>query len=99
EPEVVLVCGNAKQIMLLTEAAQAAGAGTEAPLMGRPTCAAVPTVLRTQRGAASLGCIGNRVYTEMADDELYLALPGGQVGPVGEKLATIVNANRELEDY
>ena len=99
EPEVVLVCGNAKQIMLLTEAAQAAGAGAEAPLMRRPTCAAVPTVLQTGRGAASLGCIGNRVYTEMADDELYFALPGGQLGRVVEKLAAIVRANRELEKY
>jgi uncharacterized protein (DUF169 family) len=99
EPEVVLVCGNAKQIMLLAESAQAAGVGTEAPLMGRPTCAAIPTVLQTQRGAASLGCIGNRVYTEMADDELYFALPGGQLGRVVEKLAAIVNANRELEKY
>jgi uncharacterized protein (DUF169 family) len=99
EPQVVLVCGNAKQIMLLTEAAQAAGAGAEAPLMGRPTCAAVPTVLQTQRGAASLGCIGNRVYTEMADDELYFALPGSQLGRVVEKLAAIVHANRELEKY
>jgi uncharacterized protein (DUF169 family) len=99
EPEVVLVCGNAKQIMLLTEAAQAAGAGTEATLMGRPTCAAVPTVLQTQHSAASLGCIGNRVYTEMGDDELYFALPGSQLGRVVEKLAAIVNANRELEKY
>ena len=99
EPEIILVCGNAKQIMLLTEAAQAAGVGAEAPLMGRPTCAAIPTVLQTHRSAASLGCTGNRVYTEMADDELYLALPGGQLGPVVEKLAGIVHANRELEKY
>jgi uncharacterized protein (DUF169 family) len=99
EPEVVLVCGNAKQIMLLVEAAQATGAGSEAPLMGRPTCAAIPEVLQTQRSAASLGCIGNRVYTEMADHELYFALPGGQLGRVVEKLAVIVNANRELEKY
>ena len=99
EPEVVLVCGNPKQIMLLTEAAQAAGVGAESPLMGRPTCAAIPAVLQNQRSAASLGCIGNRVYTEMADDELYFALPGGQLGRVVEKLAAIVNANRELEKY
>jgi uncharacterized protein (DUF169 family) len=85
--------------MLLTEAAQAAGAGAETPLMGRPTCAAILTVLQTQRSAASLGCIGNRVYTEMADDERYFALPGGQLGRVVEKLAAIVNANRELEKY
>jgi uncharacterized protein (DUF169 family) len=99
EPEVVLVCGNAKQIMLLAESAQAAGAGAEGPLMGRPTCAAIPTVLQTQRSAASLGCIGNWVYTELADDDLYFALPGGQLGRVVEKLAAIVNANRELEKY
>jgi uncharacterized protein (DUF169 family) len=99
EPDIILLCGNAKQIMLLTEAAQAAGAGTEAPLTGRPTCAAIPTVLQTQRSAASLGCIGNRVYTELADDELYFALPGGQLGQVVEKLKAIVNANRELERY
>jgi uncharacterized protein (DUF169 family) len=99
EPEVVLVCGNAKQIMLLSEAAQAAGAGAKAPLMGRPTCAAIPTVLQSGRSAASLGCIGNRVYTEMADDELYFALPGDQLERVVEKLAVIINANRELEKH
>jgi uncharacterized protein (DUF169 family) len=99
EPDVVLVCGNAKQMMLLAEATQAAGVGAESPLMGRPTCAAVPEVLRSGHSAASLGCIGNRVYTGLTDDELYFALPGKQLGTVVEKLATIVHANRELESY
>jgi uncharacterized protein (DUF169 family) len=97
--DVVLVCGNAKQMMLLTEAAQAAGVGVVPGLMGRPTCAAVPAVLGSQGSVASLGCIGNRVYTELADYDLYFALPGKQVGAVVEKLAVIVNANRELEKY
>jgi hypothetical protein len=35
----------------------------------------------------------------MADDELYFALPGGQLSRVVEKLAAIVQANRELEKY
>jgi uncharacterized protein (DUF169 family) len=99
EPDVVLVRGNAKQVMLLAEAAQAAGVGADSGLMGRPTCAAIPEVLRTRRSAASVGCIGNRVYTGLADDELYFALPGKQVGAVLEKLAVIVQANRELESY
>lgn len=99
EPDVVLVRGNAKQVMLLAEAAQAAGVGPESALMGRPTCAAVPEVLRTGRSAASLGCIGNRVYTGLADDELYFALSGRQLDLVSEKLATIVRANQELENY
>jgi uncharacterized protein (DUF169 family) len=99
EPDVVLVRGNAKQVMLLAEAAQGAGVGAESGLMGRPTCAAVPEVLRSRRAVASLGCIGNRVYTGLADDELYFALPGARLGAVVEKLATLVEANRELESY
>jgi uncharacterized protein (DUF169 family) len=99
EPDVVLVRGNAKQVMLLAEAAQAAGAGPESGLMGRPTCAAIPEVLCTGHAAASLGCIGNRVYTGLADDELYFVLPGGQLASIVEKVATLVLANQELENY
>jgi uncharacterized protein (DUF169 family) len=99
EPDVVLVRGNARQVMLLAEAARAAGIGPEAGLMGRPTCAAIPEVLRTGRAVASLGCIGNRVYTGLADGELYFALPGKHIGAVLDQLATIVNANGQLEAY
>jgi uncharacterized protein (DUF169 family) len=55
--------------------------------------------MRTGHGIASLGCVGNRVYTELPDDELYFVLPGKQVSAVAEKLAAIVHANRELEKY
>ena len=68
-------------------------------LLGRPTCAFVPEVLRTGQGVASLGCIGNRVYTELADDEMYFALPGSVLGAVVAKLPAIVAANAELERY
>ena len=98
-PDVVMIRGNARQMMLLSEAAQAAGIGSDAGLMGRPTCAMIPQVLQSTKSAASLGCIGNRVYNQLGDDEFYFALPGKQVGPVVEKLSTIVNANRELEKY
>jgi uncharacterized protein (DUF169 family) len=97
-PDVILVRGNARQLMLLQEAAQAAGV-TTAPLMGRPTCAAVPLAMQAQQGVSSLGCIGNRVYTDLADDDFYYALPGKHAAAVADKLVTIVNANRELEKY
>jgi uncharacterized protein (DUF169 family) len=93
EPDVVVIAGNARQVMLLAEAAGAAG------LMGRPTCAALPQAMKTGQGVASLGCVGNRVYTGLADDELYFVLPGSQVKAVTEKLATTVHANSELEKY
>ena len=99
EPDVVLVCGNGRQMMLLAEAAQAVGVGAPPGMMGRPTCAALPEVMRSGRSVTSLGCIGNRIYTGLPDDEFYFALPGKQVGAVVEKLAGIVNANRELERY
>jgi uncharacterized protein (DUF169 family) len=84
--------------MLLAEAAHAAGVGAE-PQMGRPTCAAIPAAVQSGHSVASLGCIGNRVYTELADDQLYMALPGRQVSAVTEKLAAIVHANAVLERY
>jgi uncharacterized protein (DUF169 family) len=97
-PDVVIVRGNARQVMLLAESARAAGVGG-AGTMGRPTCAALPEAVRTGRSVASLGCIGNRVYTELGDDELYSVMPGNQVGAVVAQLVNIVHANSELEKY
>src|SRR5438309_10206287 len=48
-PDVVLVRGNPRQLMLLAEAAQSAGAAGTTPAMGRPTCAAVPEATNTCR--------------------------------------------------
>ena len=99
EPDVVLIVGNAKQMMLLAEAAHAAGITTEPSVVGRPTCAAIPAVNQSGQSAANLGCIGNRVYTGLSDDELYFVIAGSQLASVVEKLATIANANRELENF
>jgi uncharacterized protein (DUF169 family) len=98
EPDVVILSGNARQVMLLSEAAHALGSGSDG-LMGRPTCAAVPEAMRTGQGVGSLSCIGNRVYTDQPDEEMYFVLPGRLVEAVTEKLATIVHANEELRKY
>jgi uncharacterized protein (DUF169 family) len=55
--------------------------------------------MQTGQCVASLGCIGNRVYTGLGDEELYFAVPGKHIGAVAGKLETIVNANRELKNY
>jgi uncharacterized protein (DUF169 family) len=99
EPDVVLVSGNAKQMMLLAEAAHAAGVSCDTSMVGRPTCAAIPAVFASGRTATNLGCIGNRIYTELADDELYFVFSGGQLEALVDKLAAIVHANRELEAF
>jgi uncharacterized protein (DUF169 family) len=98
-PDVVLVRGNAQQLMLLAEAAQAAGVAGAGPALGRPTCAVLPEAINSARTAASFGCIGNRVYTGADDTEAYFAIPGQQLGVVEENLAVIVRANQELEKF
>jgi uncharacterized protein (DUF169 family) len=98
-PDVVLVRGNARQLMLLAEAAQAAGVAGAGPTMGRPTCSVVPEAINAGRTSASFGCVGNRVYTGASDDEAYFAVPGSQLRQVEDRLAVIVDANRELERF
>jgi uncharacterized protein (DUF169 family) len=99
EPDVVIVRGSARQIMLVAEAARAAGLGADGAALGRPACAMIPEALNAARGNTSLGCIGNRVYTGLGDAELYFTIPGARVGEVADRLETILHANAELERY
>src|SRR5262249_53458500 len=99
DPDVVLVRGNARQIMLVAEAARAAGVGHDGPTLGRPACSMIPEAMRAARGNTSLGCIGNRVYTGLGDSDLYFTIPGAALPRVVDGLATIAHANRELAHY
>ena len=98
-PDLVLVRGNARQLMLLAEAAQSAGVSGSTPAMGRPTCAIVPEALNAQKTSASFGCIGNRVYTGLDDNEAYFAIPGAALPAVEERLRVMIRANGELEKF
>jgi len=99
DPEVVLVRGTAKQLMLIAEASQAIGIASGGATMGRPTCAILPESLQSGRATASFGCIGNRVYTGLGDDEGYYAIPGEKIAEVVAKLGTIIEANRQLHGF
>lgn len=99
DPDVVIVRGNGRQIMLVAEAAKAANIEHDAVAMGRPTCAMIPAAMQSGNGTSSLGCVGNRVYTGLGDDELYFTIPGSRVADVVDKLEVICNANRELESF
>ncbi len=98
-PDVVLLHGTPRQMMLVAEAAGARGLTSPFPIMGRPACSVIPAAINTGKTAASLGCIGNRVYTGLADGELYFAVPGEVLGDLIASLAEIANANRELEKF
>jgi uncharacterized protein (DUF169 family) len=61
-PSVVLFVCRTASGMLLNESAIRAGAGSPLPLLGRPTCMALPAAM-LYGTVSSRGCIGNRVYT------------------------------------
>jgi uncharacterized protein (DUF169 family) len=98
-PDLVLVRGTARQLMLLAEAAQAAGVAGTGATMGRPTCAVIPEAINSAHTAASFGCVGNRVYTGADETDAYFAIPGARLAAVEQKLSTIVHANQELEKF
>ena len=98
DPDVVLVAGRPGKVMLLQEAALRAGVAAATPLLARPTCMALPAA-HASGVLASTGCIGNRVYTDLGDDELYVAVPGRVLESVVKELATIIAANATLADY
>ncbi|HVP47024.1 MAG TPA: DUF169 domain-containing protein [Bryobacteraceae bacterium] len=98
DPDVVLFSGRPASVMLLEEAARRAGVAAQLPMLGRPTCMAVPAAL-AQGTLASAGCIGNRTYTELGDDELYVAVPGKDLERIAGEVETIVGANQKLAEY
>ncbi len=98
-PDVVIVRGTPRQLMIAAEAARAAGVFDASSIMGRPACAMIPRALASGLGVASFACIGNRVYTGLGDDDLYVAIPGRALDATLAQLETIVRANVELEAF
>jgi uncharacterized protein (DUF169 family) len=96
-PDVVILAGNARAAMLLGEASNASGKSSGMTLP-RPTCMAIPAA--AGKGTTlSLACIGNRVYTEVSDDDIYAFVRGADLEAVVKALGTIVEANQQLTQY
>jgi uncharacterized protein (DUF169 family) len=98
EPDVVLFACKPSAAMLLNEAAGRAGVGSGMPALGRPTCMALPATM-AHGSILSLGCMGNRVYTGLGEDQLYLVLRGKDLAAVADALGVIVGANSALQQY
>jgi uncharacterized protein (DUF169 family) len=98
DPHVVIFAGRPARLTLLSEAALRAGVSANAPLLPRPTCMALPAAL-AQGLVTSSGCIGNRVYTDLGEDELYAVVAGRDLSRVVDELETIASANAQLAEY
>ena len=97
-PDVIIAAGRPSSLMRLQEAAASAGVASALPLLGRPTCMALPAAM-AHGSVMSSGCIGNRVYTDLADDELYVMIPGVRIAEIVRQLAIIHAANDTLRGY
>ncbi len=101
EPDVVVVWVTPYQAMLLQEAtkatAWAANSGT--PTFGRPACAAIPAALQRGTTVLSLGCIGMRTFTEIAQDRLLAVLPRQALAELTESLQQTSTANQQMSQF
>jgi uncharacterized protein (DUF169 family) len=96
-PDVIIVAGNARAAMLLGEASGSAGKSSGMTLP-RPTCMAIPAAYG-KGTTLSLACIGNRVYTEVSDNEIYAFIRGSDLEAVVGALGKIIEANQQLTSY
>jgi uncharacterized protein (DUF169 family) len=97
-PSVVIFACKSSASMLLNEASNRAGASSSLPLLGRPSCMALPAAL-AHGTVSSLGCIGNRVYTGLGANEMYVVVPGAKLEAVSDALGIIATANTTLEEF
>lgn len=98
DPDVVLFWGPPGRVMLLQEAAHRSNVAAELHTLGRPTCMAVAAAI-AHGVVATTGCIGNRVYTELDETDLYVAVPGRELLKVAAEIGTVTMANDTLLLY
>jgi uncharacterized protein (DUF169 family) len=97
-PSAVIVSGKPARVMLIAEAAARAGEMSNLPMLGRPTCMAIPAAA-ANGAVASAGCMGNRVYTSIGEDDFYIMLRGPGLERVADELPGIEAANQTLREY
>ena len=88
--DLVLIAAKPSAAMLIYETAVRSGAGaTLTNALGRPACAVVPLTAKTGFATLSLGCMGNRTFTGLPDEELYVCIPSAHWPKMVSKLTEI----------
>jgi uncharacterized protein (DUF169 family) len=100
KPDVVLLAVTPAQSTLVFEAALKAGiARGSANATSRPSCAILPASARTEVVAISFGCRGNRTFTTVGDDEMYVAIPGARWDDFVDRLIEVQRSNLTMGNY
>jgi uncharacterized protein (DUF169 family) len=98
DADLVVFVTRPMQAMVLQEAATRLGIGLQHSALGRPTCMSLPSVL-AQEMATSAGCLGNRIYSGLGEDELYVIVPGKILGRIAASVNGIAEANLKIAEY
>jgi uncharacterized protein (DUF169 family) len=99
--DVVLLAVTPAQSTLVFEAALKAGIarGGFAGATSRPSCAILPASAQTEVVAFSFGCKGNRTFTTVGDDEMYVAIPGARWDEFIDRLIEVQRSNLTMGNY
>jgi uncharacterized protein (DUF169 family) len=99
-PDAVVLWLSPRQAMLFNEASGSASWAMPSSRVGsRPACAAIPLALQEQRPTLSLGCIGMRTFTEVADDRMLAVIPGDKLDAFPDQLRVLAEANSMMLSY
>jgi uncharacterized protein (DUF169 family) len=100
-PDIVLCWLTPFQAMIWNEAAGVADWSGHSPgtTLGRPACAALPASLEKEGPVISLGCIGMRTFTEIANDLMLAVLPGAKLEEFTEKLLSLRGINDSMASF
>ena len=98
--DVVLLALTPAQSTLVFEAALKAGiAQGTAGASSRPSCAILPASAQTELVSISFGCRGNRTFTTVGDDEMYVAIPGARWDDFVDRLIEVQRSNLTMGNY
>lgn len=98
--DVVLMAATPVQLTLVYEAALKAGISKgAAEATSRPSCAILPASAKTEIIALSFGCRGNRAYTKLGDDEMYVSVPGSKWDEFVDRLIEVQRSNLTMGNY
>ena len=88
------------QTTLVYEAALKAGIARGAvEATSRPSCGILPASAKKEVISLSFGCRGNRTFTKLDDDEMYVSVPGSKWNDFVDRLVQVQRSNLTMGNY
>ena len=97
DPDVVVLVVKPLQGMIIQEAAMRKHIGVHIAPLSQPTCMSLHYVME-DKAVTTAGCMGNRVFNALKEEEMYMLLPGRLLQKVADELQNIATANSKLAE-